>query len=90
MAVAIGVLHLIAGLQGGDEGFAWTGLAVMVGVAVGILLVSLRSETVAGLLDRNDERINSVDRDATLFAGLTLLVVVLGAFVVEYEAESLR
>lgn len=82
-AVAIGVVYLVAGLRGGDEAFAWAGLALMTAVAVAAWAVSLRSETVEGLLVRNDERINSIDRDASLFSGMVVLVVVLVAFVVE-------
>jgi prepilin signal peptidase PulO-like enzyme (type II secretory pathway) len=82
-AVAIGVVYLVAGLRGGDEQFAWVGLGLMVGIAVVAWLVSLRSETIAGLLSRKDERINAIDRDASLFSGMTLILVVLGAFVVE-------
>ncbi|MDN5852872.1 MAG: hypothetical protein L0K86_08505, partial [Actinomycetia bacterium] len=34
-------------------------------------------------LDRRDERINSIDLRSTAFAGAVLILVVLGAFVVE-------
>jgi len=47
------------------------------------LLAARRSETVAGLVDRRDERINPVDRDASLLAGAAVLLAVLVMFVVE-------
>ncbi|MBC2935127.1 hypothetical protein [Nocardioides sp. zg-1228] len=83
VAVAIGVAYLVAGLMGGDTAFAWGGLALMTAVAVGAWLLSMRSETVEGLLDRRDERINSIDRDASLVSGMVVLVAVLVGFVVE-------
>jgi uncharacterized membrane protein len=55
----------------------------MVAVGVGFVLLARRSEIVAGLRDRRDERINSIDRSATLFAGLVLICSVLVMFVVE-------
>ena len=83
VAVAIGVVYLIAGFRGGDEAFGWGGLGLMTAVAVAAWLLSLKSETVEGLLVRGDERINSIDRDATLFSGMIVLLAVLGGFVVE-------
>ena len=83
VAVAIGVVYLIAGFRGGDEAFGWGGLGLMTAVAVAAWLLSLKSETVEGLLVRGDERINSIDRDATLFSGMIVLLTVLGGFVVE-------
>jgi hypothetical protein len=83
VAVAIGVAYLLAGWAGGDLGFGLTGLAVMTGLAVIMLLVRRRSETVQGLLDRRDERINTIDLRATAFAGIAVIVTVVVAFVVE-------
>ena len=57
----------------------------MIATGAVFLLVSRYSETAAGLRDRNDERINSIDRDATLFSGMVLIVgdlAHLGALVV--------
>lgn len=82
-AVLIGLVYLGAGIAGGAPFFGIAGLGLMVVVAVGLLLLSRRSETVAGLLDRNDERINQLDASATVFAGVALIVAVLVMFVIE-------
>jgi Na+/H+ antiporter NhaD/arsenite permease-like protein len=82
-AVAIGIAYLIAGLVGDEVGFGLFGLALMVTVAVALLLVRRRSETVQGLLDRRDERIVQIDIKATAFAGSVVIAAVLIAFIVE-------
>ena len=82
-AVLCGVGYLVAGWIGGDRGFGLQGLGIMLAVAVAFLVLSRTSETVAGLLDRRDERINGIDKDATVFAGMTLICAVLIGFVVE-------
>jgi hypothetical protein len=83
VSVGIGLVYLGAGLAGGQTGFAVTGLLVMVGLAVVLLLVKRRSETVQGLMDRRDERINTLDLRATAVTGVVLIVSILTAFVVE-------
>jgi hypothetical protein len=83
VSVAIGLAYLLAGWAGGDLEFGLFGLALMTGLAVVLLLVRRRSETVKGLLDRRDERINTIDLRATAFAGITVIVAVVIAFVVE-------
>lgn len=83
VAVAIGVAYLIAGWVGGDRQFAVLGLAVMSAAAVVTLVAGRFSETVAGLLDRRDERINMIDNRATLFAGMVVIVAVIVGFIVE-------
>jgi len=82
-ALAIGLGYLVAGLLGDNLEFGVFGLVLMVAVGGAFWLVRTRSETVAGLLDRRDERINAIDASASLFAGMTTLAVVLGAFMVE-------
>lgn len=82
-AVLCGVVYLAAGWRGGDRAFAFGGLAVMLVIAVAFLVLGRTSETVAGLLDRRDERINRIDSDATIFAGITLILAVLAGFVIE-------
>jgi hypothetical protein len=82
-AVAIGVAYLAAGLLGGDTAFAVGGFILMVGIAAGLLVSRRFSETVAGLLDRRDERINALDSQATVFAGMALIAAALIGFVVE-------
>ena len=48
-----------------------------------LLLARRRSETVKGLLDRNDERISAIDLRATAITALALIAVILIAFVVQ-------
>ncbi len=83
VAVAIGLVCLAAGLRAGEATFAYGGLAVMLGAAAALMALSRRSETLAGLLDGRDERINRIDLEATSFAGMTLIAAVLVAFVTE-------
>ena len=82
-AVVFGVAYLVAGIAGGDPAFGVFGLLVMLAVAGAFVVAARRSETVAGLIDRRDERINSIDRDASLVAGMAVLLAVLVMFVVE-------
>ncbi|TDC44159.1 hypothetical protein [Micromonospora sp. KC213] len=82
-AVLCGLAYLVAGLRGGDRTFAFVGLGLMSTIAVLLLVLARTSETVAGLLDRRDERINRIDGDATTFAGMTLIAAVLAGFVIE-------
>lgn len=83
VAVAVGVAYLVAGWLGGDWDFAMSGLVVMVGVAAAMLVAARFSETVAGLLDRRDERINKIDMQATVFTGMVLITAVIVGFVSE-------
>ena len=83
VAAAIGIAYLIAGWLGGDRAFGLGGLAIMMGLAAGLLVAGRYSETVAGLLDRRDERINLIDTQATLFAGMVLIASVIIGFVAE-------
>jgi hypothetical protein len=75
--------YLVAGVMGDDLSFGVVGLAVMLGVGVLFVVASRWSETAAGLRDRTDERINEIDRSASLAAGMTVLLAVLAMFVVE-------
>jgi hypothetical protein len=83
VSVGIGIAYLIAGLLGDQPGFGVFGLLLMTGLALVLWLVRRRSETVQGLLDRRDERINAIDLKATAFAGMVVIVAVIAAFVVE-------
>ena len=83
VAVLCGLVYLVAGWIGGDRGFGLQGFGIMLALAVAFLVLSRKSETVAGLLDRRDERINGIDKDATVFSGMTLICAVLIGFVVE-------
>jgi hypothetical protein len=82
-AVLCGLVYLAAGLRGGDRVFAFGGMVIMLLTAAAFVVLGRTSETVAGLLDRRDERINRIDSDATAFAGMTLIAAVLIGFVVE-------
>ena len=83
VALLIGIAYLIAGLLGDDIAFGAFGLLLLVAVGAGFMLVGRQSEIVAGLIDRRDERINKIDTDASLFAGMVVLLAVLVLFIVE-------
>jgi uncharacterized membrane protein len=83
VAILIGVAYFVAGFVGDDLRFGVFGLALMVAVAVAMLLAGRKSETVKGLLDRQDERIRGIDNDASMFAGSVLIIAVIVGFVVE-------
>jgi hypothetical protein len=82
VAVAGGIVYLVAGLIGGQVGAGVLGLVVMVTFAGVLWLVRRRSETVKGLLDRRDERINTIDLKATALAGGVVLSALIVAFAV--------
>ncbi|MGD9530848.1 MAG: hypothetical protein AB7V44_29240, partial [Pseudonocardia sp.] len=83
VGVLIGVAYLAAGWAAGNLTFGLTGLAIMLALSVGFVLAARRSETVRGLLDHRDERISAIDLRATAFAGMVVIALVLGAFIVE-------
>jgi hypothetical protein len=70
-----------AAWAGGDHGFAVFALVLMTALAIVLVVAASYSETVGHLLDRRDERITGLDRDASLFSGMVLLVAVLGGFI---------
>jgi hypothetical protein len=80
VAVVIGIVYLVAGWLGGDTTFAVSGFTLMVGIAAALVVTGRFSETVAGLLDRRDERINALDSQATAFTGMVLISAVLIGF----------
>lgn len=83
VCVMIAIVYLIVGLLGGQPELAIAGPAIMLATAALFMLAARFSETVRGLRDRNDERLNAIDRDATLIAGVTVFVAVLILFVVD-------
>ena len=83
VAALAGGAYLVAGLLGDDVSFGVFGLVLMLGAAGVFVLTARWSETVAGLRDRTDERINELDRSASLTAGMVVLCAVLVMFVVE-------
>lgn len=83
VAVLIGVAYLIAGILGDRAGFGIGGFVLMTVVGGAFWLLRHRSETVKGLIDHGDERINTMDLRATAFVGAVVIVAILAAFVVE-------
>ncbi len=80
LGVGFGVLYCVAAWAGGSPALGLFMLTVMVAFSAALVLVARRSETVAGLLDRRDERISSIDLQATAFTGLVLVLAVIGGF----------
>jgi hypothetical protein len=83
VSVAIGLVYLGAGWIGGNHSFGVFGLALMIATAVLFVVLARYSETVAGLLDRRDERINALDASASVIAGTAVFVAVIVGFVVD-------
>ena len=83
LGAIIGGGYLVAGLVGGDVSFGVFGLALMLAAAAAFIFLARRSETAAGLRDRTDERINAIDRSASLAAGTAVLVAAAVMFMVE-------
>ncbi|HET7327640.1 MAG TPA: hypothetical protein VFJ14_10210 [Nocardioidaceae bacterium] len=83
VAAVIGVGYLIAGVLGDDLRFGIFGLLLMLAVAGAMMLAGRSSETVQGLLDRRDERIRGIDNEATMFAGMAVIVAIIVGFMVE-------
>lgn len=83
VSVTIGLGYFAAGWLGDNLEFGFFGLGLMLAVGLAFVLAARRSETVAGLMDRRDERINGIDLKASMFAGTAVLLSVLIMFVVE-------
>lgn len=82
IGVAIGLVYLVGFSIGGHPGNGVLGLCVMVGFSAILVLLSRRSETVRGLLDRRDERLAGIDLQATAFTALAMIIAVLAGFVI--------
>ncbi len=83
VAVGLGMLFLAAMWIGGDPRTGLFSLAVMVAFGA-LILFGGRSETVRGLRgDGRDERFKQIDLAATALAGIVLITVIIGAFLVE-------
>jgi len=80
---AMGLVYLVALSIAGSPVWGVFALAVMVAFSGALLLARRRSETVKGLLDRNDERITAIDLRATAITAFALIAVILIAFVVQ-------
>ena len=75
--VFLGIVCLIAFWLGGDLGSGLISFAVLAGLGL-VAAVGGRSETIRGLRgDGRDEYWAGLDRDATLFAGLVLITLVI-------------
>lgn len=83
VAVLMGVVYLVAGLVGDNLAFGVFGLVLMLAIGGAFLVATRFSETAAGLREQTDERINEIDRSATLAAGMSVLLAVLAMFVIE-------
>ncbi|MFI2708315.1 hypothetical protein ACH5WX_12305, partial [Nocardioides sp. CER28] len=55
----------------------------MIVIGAAMVLAGRYSETVKGLLDHKDERINALDRSATVFTGVVLILVIIAMALVE-------
>lgn len=81
-AGVIGIVYLAVGWAGHQLTFGLVGLGVMLLTGAALAVFGRYSETVKGLLNRNDERINSIDLRATATAGIAIIVATLIGFVV--------
>lgn len=77
------IAYLVTGLVADEPALAVGGPIIMLVFAAGILFAGRYSETVKGLLDRKDERINALDRDATVITGALLIVVILASALID-------
>ncbi len=83
-AVALGVVMLVAQWIGGDLSGGVVSLGIMVAFAA-VVVVAARFSGTAEIMRRPaaDERTRSIDLTATAFAGITVIMVILAAFVYE-------
>jgi drug/metabolite transporter (DMT)-like permease len=88
LGLAIGIAYLIAGWSSGDLALGIQMFGIMLLFTAGLVLASRKSETVKGLLDRQDERISAIDLKATAFAGSVVISAIIIAFVVEIAQEQ--
>jgi hypothetical protein len=83
VCACLGLLFLAAMWTGGDPGTGLFSLGVMVSFGL-LILLGGRSETIRGLRgDGRDERFRRIDLAATALAGIVLVAVIIGAFLVE-------
>jgi drug/metabolite transporter (DMT)-like permease len=87
LSVAFGVVFLAAEAANDHAGRGLGELAVMLAFAA-VIAFGGRSETIRGLRgDGRDERFAQIDLHATAFAGITLIVAVIVAFVVQLAQD---
>ncbi len=82
----LGLVWFCASWIGGDTRSAVTSLAWILLVGAGYLLAARRSETLAGLIDRNDERLTGIDLRATAFAGAVTMTTII--LIVAYQTAT--
>ncbi|MGH3509845.1 MAG: hypothetical protein ACRDPI_06390 [Nocardioidaceae bacterium] len=82
-SLLFGLAFLFVGWLGDNLEFGIFGLVLMVVFGGLFVVAGRRSETVAGLMDRRDERINDLDLRATTFAGMAALLAVILMFLIE-------
>jgi uncharacterized membrane protein len=83
LSVAAGLVFLLAAWGSGQP---WLGvglLAIMAAFAVAVLVASRYSETVRGLMGRRDERMVSIDIQASAMTGHVLILAIVAGAVVE-------
>jgi len=78
-----GLVFFVAAWIGGHPVAGLSSMAIIWLFGAGLLAVSRRSETVAGLLDRRDERITRIDLVATAVTGVVLVLAIIIATIVE-------
>lgn len=83
VALALGVVFLIAQWIGGDPVGGLISLGIMAGVGL-VFLLGARWDAMRQLrADTQDERGAAIDLRATAFAGVAVIVAVIAGFVVE-------
>lgn len=87
VSTVAGIGYLAAAAAGGHPWLGVVLLLIMLVFAGGMVLAGRRSETVAGLLDRRDERINQIDLRATALAGGAVIVAIVVAGIVELARD---
>ena len=80
----LGAIVLVAQWIGGDPAGGVISLAIMVAFAALLVVLERRSDTVAVMRRPGlDERSRSLDLHATAFAGLVVILAVIGMFLYE-------
>ena len=84
LAVALGLVFLVAQWIGGDPSGGLVSLAIMAGFAAVILALEGRSGAAA-IMTRpaRDERARSIDMAATAFAGIVVITILIVAVMVQ-------
>lgn len=83
VALGLGLALFVAGVLGDNLQLGVLGLVLMIAVGAVLALAGRRSETVGGLLDRRDERINHLDATASQTAGMVVGWAVIIMFLIE-------